>query len=228
MRFSPIRTDVIRAYQSGRPDANGQVPERQISGGDGNPCGQCLQMIPMGAEMLVLAHRPFPAPQPYAELGQSSCALTLTNLGAVTLCRRFWNHPRRSCADTVRMTGSCKTRARCFRPIALPLKPKHVFQTHAPLMCMSDRHTTTAFRCTYIGRSGRAPTLPSVKPLAPCCAGRIGFVQCAAAQFAPCPASTISGTFKWTAGCDAPSITALATLIRSAAASFSTSNSSSS
>jgi hypothetical protein len=69
MRFSPIPTPLVRAYQSGGLDANGQVPERQISDGDGNPCRHCLDLIPKGAEMLVLAHRPFPAPQPYAEIG---------------------------------------------------------------------------------------------------------------------------------------------------------------
>jgi hypothetical protein len=69
MHFTPIPTAIVRAYQSGGPDANGQIPERKLSDGDGNPCRHCLQMIPEGAEMLVLAHRPFPAPQPYAELG---------------------------------------------------------------------------------------------------------------------------------------------------------------
>ena len=69
MRFSPIPTPLVRAYQSGGLDANGQVPERQISDGDGNPCRHCLDLIPKGAEMLVMAHRPFPAPQPYAEVG---------------------------------------------------------------------------------------------------------------------------------------------------------------
>jgi hypothetical protein len=69
MRFIPITTEIVRAYQAGGPDANGQVPERRVSDGDGNPCRHCLRMIPEGAGMLVLAHRPFPAPQPYAELG---------------------------------------------------------------------------------------------------------------------------------------------------------------
>jgi Protein of unknown function (DUF1203) len=69
MRFVAIPTDVVRAYQAGGPDANGQVPERQVSDGEGNPCRHCLQMIPRGAGMLVLAHRPFAAPQPYAEVG---------------------------------------------------------------------------------------------------------------------------------------------------------------
>ncbi|MCU0828449.1 MAG: DUF1203 domain-containing protein [Tabrizicola sp.] len=69
MRFEPIPTDVVRAYQAGGPDANGQVPEQAVSDGGGNPCRHCLKMIPEGAGMLVLAHRPFPAPQPYAEVG---------------------------------------------------------------------------------------------------------------------------------------------------------------
>lgn len=69
MRFEPIPTQEVRAYQTGGSDANGQVPERKLSDGDGNPCRHCLQMIPAGTGMLVLAHRPFPALQPYAELG---------------------------------------------------------------------------------------------------------------------------------------------------------------
>lgn len=67
--FTPIPTDIARAYQAGGPDANGQKPEHHVSDGDGNPCRHCLAMIPKGAGMLVLAHRPFPAPQPYAEVG---------------------------------------------------------------------------------------------------------------------------------------------------------------
>ncbi|WP_426033831.1 DUF1203 domain-containing protein [Cypionkella sp. TWP1-2-1b2] len=69
IRFTPIPTETARAFQVGGPDANGQKPERHISDGTGNPCRHCLQMIPKGAGMLILAHRPFPAPQPYAELG---------------------------------------------------------------------------------------------------------------------------------------------------------------
>ena len=69
MRYVAIPTEVVRAYQAGGVDANGQVPERKRAEGGGNPCRHCLKMIPEGAEMLVLAHRPFPAPQPYAEVG---------------------------------------------------------------------------------------------------------------------------------------------------------------
>ena len=69
VKFTPIATPDVRAYQTGGPDANGQAPERAVSDGDGIPCRHCLHMIPKGAEYLVLAHRPFPDPQPYAELG---------------------------------------------------------------------------------------------------------------------------------------------------------------
>ena len=62
-------TDIARAYQAGGPDANGQTPEQAISDGPGNPCRHCLRTIPDGSGMLILAHRPFPAAQPYAELG---------------------------------------------------------------------------------------------------------------------------------------------------------------
>lgn len=69
MRYVAIPTGIARHYQSGGPDANGQVPERNVSDGEGNPCRHCLRMIPHGAGMLVLAHRPFSGPQPYAEIG---------------------------------------------------------------------------------------------------------------------------------------------------------------
>ena len=69
MQFSPIPTAIVRAYQAGGLDANGQLPESAVSDGDGNPCRHCLQKIPKDAKMLILAHRPFPAPQPFAELG---------------------------------------------------------------------------------------------------------------------------------------------------------------
>ncbi|MDO8985100.1 DUF1203 domain-containing protein [Cypionkella sp.] len=69
IRFTAIATEIARAYQAGGPDANGQKPEHHISDGAGNPCRHCLEMIPKGAGMLILAHRPFPALQPYAELG---------------------------------------------------------------------------------------------------------------------------------------------------------------
>lgn len=69
LRFLPVPTENVRAYQAGGPDAYGLAPERRVSDGGGNPCRHCLRMIPEGAGMLVLAHRPFGALQPYAETG---------------------------------------------------------------------------------------------------------------------------------------------------------------
>ena len=69
VRFVALPTETVRAYRSGANDANGMAPERAVSDGKGNPCRHCLQDIPEGKGMLILAHRPFPAPQPYAEIG---------------------------------------------------------------------------------------------------------------------------------------------------------------
>jgi hypothetical protein len=69
MRYTAIPTDVVRHFQNGGRDDNGMVPERTVASGGGNPCRHCLKMIPEGAGMLILAHRPFPALQPYAEVG---------------------------------------------------------------------------------------------------------------------------------------------------------------
>jgi hypothetical protein len=57
------------AYRAGQHDAYDLPPERQIAEGAGNPCRCCLNFIPKGKEMLVLAHRPFQALHPYAETG---------------------------------------------------------------------------------------------------------------------------------------------------------------
>jgi hypothetical protein len=51
------------------PDANGQPAERAISTGRGTPCRSCLRDVPEGAPYLILAARPFPKLQPYAETG---------------------------------------------------------------------------------------------------------------------------------------------------------------
>src|SRR3546814_10029336 len=69
LRFVALDSTLARALRDGAADANGQVSERQVSDGGGNPCRHCLDDIAAGAPLLVLDHRPFPAPQPYAELG---------------------------------------------------------------------------------------------------------------------------------------------------------------
>ena len=69
VRFVAMETALVRALQGGAPDANGMAAERHRATGSGNPCRHCLGLISEGARMLILAHRPFPALQPYAECG---------------------------------------------------------------------------------------------------------------------------------------------------------------
>ena len=69
IEFYGMATKEARALQAGRPDAYGTAPEMRVSDGDGVPCRHCLRMVPAGAEYLVLAYRPFPSLQPYAETG---------------------------------------------------------------------------------------------------------------------------------------------------------------
>ena len=69
IQFVALETGLVRSLQAGGLDANGQVPERRIASVDGLPCRHCMSMINTGEEFLTLAHRPFPALQPYAEMG---------------------------------------------------------------------------------------------------------------------------------------------------------------
>jgi hypothetical protein len=62
-------TDQAEAYRAGALDANGQAPEVQVSTGGGIPCRHCLDYVAEGEPYLILAYRPFPQLQPYAELG---------------------------------------------------------------------------------------------------------------------------------------------------------------
>lgn len=69
IRFVAMDSDVARAYRNGVPDAYGRRPERRISTGSGVPCRHCLRTVPEGKPYLILAYRPFPDLQPYAETG---------------------------------------------------------------------------------------------------------------------------------------------------------------
>ncbi|TPL94903.1 DUF1203 domain-containing protein [Mesorhizobium sp. B2-3-12] len=69
IQFTALPTDDVRALQRGGPDAYGHTPERKISDGDGVPCRHCLSNIAAGDVYLILAYRPFPNLQPYAETG---------------------------------------------------------------------------------------------------------------------------------------------------------------
>jgi hypothetical protein len=67
--FTALPSSDVRALRSGGPDAYGMPPEVAMSDGPGNPCRHCLRFVAEGEPMLILAHRPFPAMQPYAETG---------------------------------------------------------------------------------------------------------------------------------------------------------------
>lgn len=67
--ITALPTETVRALQDGAPDAYGNPPEHHLAQGVGNPCRHCLTFIPEGAEMLILAHRPFADLHPYAETG---------------------------------------------------------------------------------------------------------------------------------------------------------------
>ena len=69
LQFHPLDSDFVAAIRAGGPDAYGNRAEHAVSDGTGNPCRHCLCPIPGGAGMLILAARPFPALQPYAETG---------------------------------------------------------------------------------------------------------------------------------------------------------------
>lgn len=67
--FIALETDIVRHWQTGGADVHGQTPQRKISTGTGAPCRHCLQDVPEGEEMLILAHRPFEGVHAYAETG---------------------------------------------------------------------------------------------------------------------------------------------------------------
>ena len=69
LRYSPRPSDLAAQYRRRGADAYGQAPERHISDGNGMPCRHCLGNIEAGDAYLILAYRPFPALQPYAETG---------------------------------------------------------------------------------------------------------------------------------------------------------------
>ncbi len=69
LKFIALATETAHSLRAGGPDANGQAPERDISDGSGVPCRHCLSDVAAGEPFLILAHRPFPEAQPYAEIG---------------------------------------------------------------------------------------------------------------------------------------------------------------
>ncbi len=69
IKYNAMPTSEARSFQAGAADAHGQEPERHISSGSGVPCRHCLRDVAEGEAYLILAYRPFPELQPYAETG---------------------------------------------------------------------------------------------------------------------------------------------------------------
>lgn len=69
VQFKALPTDAVRALQRGGSDAYGLTPEQRISDGDGVPCRHCMRNVGAGDGYLIVAYRPFPALQPFAETG---------------------------------------------------------------------------------------------------------------------------------------------------------------
>ena len=69
IRFEAMPTADAEHLWNGGTDSYGFLPETHISDGPGHPCRHCLGNIDAGESYLILAYRPFPAPQPYAETG---------------------------------------------------------------------------------------------------------------------------------------------------------------
>ncbi|MDI7865077.1 DUF1203 domain-containing protein [Rhizobiaceae bacterium n13] len=69
IRFTPMPFTKAAALWDGATDDYGLRPKRHISDGDGVPCRHCLGQVAAGDPYLILAYRPFPALQPYAETG---------------------------------------------------------------------------------------------------------------------------------------------------------------
>jgi hypothetical protein len=67
--FEALPTEAVRALRNGGVDAYGRRPERKVSDGGGVPCRHCMRNVAAGEPYLVLAYRPFPELQPYAETG---------------------------------------------------------------------------------------------------------------------------------------------------------------
>ena len=87
IKFLPLASDRVSALRSGGHDAYDCAPERTISDGAGNPCRHCLDFIPKGAEMSILAYRPLDMAQPYARTGPIIlCAEGCEHLGGWGLC----------------------------------------------------------------------------------------------------------------------------------------------
>ncbi|WP_026623181.1 hypothetical protein M728_001424 [Ensifer sp. WSM1721] len=69
LRYLAMSDGEAERLQQGGRDAYGNLPNRDISDGDGVPCRHCLRNVERGEPYLILAYRPFSSVQAYAETG---------------------------------------------------------------------------------------------------------------------------------------------------------------
>lgn len=69
IRFTAMPNTEANHLWNGGTDSYQCLPETALSDGPGHPCRHCLKNIDAGERYLILAYRPFPALQPYAETG---------------------------------------------------------------------------------------------------------------------------------------------------------------
>ena len=69
IHFEAMPSADAEHFWNGGADAYGFRPETRISDGPGHPCRHCLGNIDAGDTVLLLAYRPFPGLQPFAETG---------------------------------------------------------------------------------------------------------------------------------------------------------------
>lgn len=69
LKFIALESGLVRDWQRGGQDDYENRPVRAVSDGGAIPCRHCLTPVEKGEPYLILAHRPFPATQPYAETG---------------------------------------------------------------------------------------------------------------------------------------------------------------
>ena len=128
-RYSrPCRPKPSAPCKRGGADAYGLTPERRISDGDGVPCRHCLQNVAAGEPYLVLAYRPFPDLQPYAETGPIFLHAEACERAEETPTFRNCLPGRQtiSCEAMQRTTASSTAPARSCRRRGIPERAAHL------------------------------------------------------------------------------------------------------
>ena len=69
LNFNGLDSDLATLLRAGVPDATSHPATPDVTATGTGPCRHCLGEIAGCRTYLILAHRPLPKPQPYAEIG---------------------------------------------------------------------------------------------------------------------------------------------------------------